>query len=174
MTTLTQHLADRHLLVDNYSAWLSDEEDVVVFPLYNLAGQMFGYHHYRRGEEKALNNDPYESRYFTRVREGYVAYWGVESWTYSNTLYVVEGLFDAARLHSVGLSALAVFCNNPVRLHKWLDNLARPVVAVCDGDKAGIKMASNFNRYVLLPEGEDVSSLSDEAFKQLLKDASQQ
>ena len=171
MTTLRQHLEDRHLFVDNYAAWLSEAEDVVVFPLYNLAGQMFGYHHYRRSQDKVKNNDPYEARYFTRLTSGSVGYWGLESWTYSNTLYVVEGLFDAARFHAAGLSALAVFCNNPKRLHKWLDNLARPVVAVCDGDKAGLKMASKFNKYVVLPKDEDVSSLSDTAFKQLLKDA---
>jgi hypothetical protein len=42
--------------------------------------------------------------------------------------------------------------------------LPHKLIAVCDGDSAGKKLAKYGNEVIYLPEKEDVGSLSDEQF----------
>ena len=81
-------------------------------------------------------------------------------------------MFDAARLTSLGYSALAVFTNNPgdnflgfVRLVQRL----RPVVAICDADAAGIKLAKYAHQYCTLTTGKDVSEAKEQEVLALVK-----
>jgi len=70
--------------------------------------------------------------------------WGLEAWRLSTTLFVTEGIFDAARLTEQGMSAVAVLSNDPSTSTKnWLMCVRqmRPVVAVCDPGPAGRKLA---------------------------------
>ena len=73
-----------------------------------------------------------------------VGVWGLESWYASNTLYVTEGVFDAVRLVSLGLSAVAALSNDPddsTLRWFWMVRRFRPVVVVRDNDNAGAKLA---------------------------------
>lgn len=158
---LYKHLASRHLNFNLHRVWLDEVKQVATFPLYNLAGTLLGYQQYRPDGSKAVNNDPRDGKYFTRKPNNpEPSYWGVESWNLSNTLFLVEGLFDAARLTSLGYSALAVFTNNPgsnFRSFVSLVQKLRPVVVVCDNDAAGLKLAKYGHTYTTLSSGKDVS-----------------
>jgi 5S rRNA maturation endonuclease (ribonuclease M5) len=162
---LYTHLQSRHINFNLHRVWMDEAAGIASFPLYNLRGQMIGYQHYRPSGSKNVNNNPYEGKYFTRKPTSLEpTYWGVESWNLSNTLFLVEGLFDAARLTSLGYSALATFTNNPgdtflgfVRLVQQL----RPVVAICDNDAAGIKLAKYAHTHFILTTGKDVSEADE-------------
>lgn len=87
----------------------------------------------------------------------------------NGVVYLTEGIFDAARMTNLGQSALAAMANNPPRDYKnWLQLLNRPVVAVCDNDAAGRKLAK-FGDYVeIVPEGKDLGESSDAYVQYLL------
>ena len=170
---LYSHLQSRYVDFSLHQVWLCEENYVATFPLYNLRGQLLGYQQYRPEGSKDVNNDPREGKYFTRKPNNpEPTYWGVESWNLSNTLFLVEGLFDAARLTSLGYSALAVFTNNPgdnflgfVRLVQQL----RPVVAVCDADAAGVKLAKYAHTYCTLTTGKDVGDAQESEVLEVAK-----
>lgn len=150
MTTMLQHLKDRHIDTDLHNVWTCDEERIAKFPLLNLSGQMVGYQAYRPDASKEKKNDIY-GRYYTYRGEKLIAkhsksvtVWGLESWRLSNTLFVTEGIFDAARFTMLGTSAIAVLSNDPSTSTKlWLMCIRqmRPVIAICDPGKAGNKLA---------------------------------
>ena len=100
------HIHNRHVDTDLHRVWVDDESRVAVFPLWNLSGEMTGYQAYRPDADKVKKNDKY-GRYYTyrglklvRNHNKTVAVWGLESWNLSNTLFVTEGIFDAAALPS--------------------------------------------------------------------------
>lgn len=136
------HLVERRMDLNLHTAFVSDD-DVVVFPLWNLTGQMVGYQQYRPTASKERQNDPREGRYFTK-RRGDVGVWGLESWSRPGPLFVVEGIFDAAAVTHCGGAAIALLANDPDKSTlRWLWTVRRfrKVVAVCDSDKAGAKLA---------------------------------
>jgi hypothetical protein len=90
-----------------HRAWLG--EDTATVPLWNLSGQLVGYQQYRPNASKEAKNDPREGRYFTRLARDRVGVWGLESWSFSDTLFLCEGVFDACKVTWLGYSALAVF-----------------------------------------------------------------
>jgi len=143
MTTLLQHLRNRHMNVELHRPMLDDENDVATFFLWNVSGQLVGFQHYRRNGEKRPQNDPKQGKYYTYKSPGTVALWGLESLHLTpGLLFVTEGVFDAARLVSHGFSAVAVLSNNPTTdVRNWVMSLGRTVVAVCDNDKAGRLLA---------------------------------
>lgn len=142
--TVYQHLLDRHLDMRLHTVWVAEHLGCATFPLWNLSGQLLGYQRYRPGASKALNNDPQAGRYFTRLVNGCTTVWGLESWSLSNTLFVTEGIFDAARLTARGYSAVATLSNNvspTLASWLWVTRKTRPVVVVCDNDAAGRSLA---------------------------------
>lgn len=175
MEPLAEHLKRRHLNRSLHTVWINELDRVVTFPLWNLSGQLIGYQTYRPEGSKKKFNNPLEGRYFTRVKEQKVGVWGLESWGLSNTLYITEGVFDAARLTNAGLSAIALCSNDPSKQVKnwlWTVRQTRPVVAVLDGDTAGQKLRKSAIQSFTCPQGEDVSSLSPDIFQLLLHEIS--
>lgn len=169
MTTeeLREHLESRHLDVSLYSGvWFG--EGVVVFGLWNLMSQLVGYQQYTPFAPKSRCNDPKSSRYFTFCSKeggrGAVTAWGLETVKPGKPVFLCEGVFDACRLHKAGISALAVLGSDPVHLRQWLGLFSQPVVSVVQGDVAGRKLAKYGSSTVLLPDGHDVGSLSEESF----------
>lgn len=164
--TLLQHLQTRHLDVNLHTVWLDEHAGLATFPLWNLAGKLLGYQQYRPTGSKSVNNNPKEGKYFTRkLSNAEPTYWGLESWHLSNTLFLVEGLFDAARLTARGYSALAVFTNNPGPNFMGFMSLVqkmRPVVAVCDNDAAGRKLAKYGHTAHIMEDSKDMGDASDE------------
>jgi DNA primase len=137
--------------------------------LYNLSGQVVGYQQYRPEGEKKPQNNPKEGKYFTYRRKDTLAVWGVESLALnSKVIFLTEGVFDACRLTKLGGTALAVLTNNPSPdLRNWLRMLNRKVVAVCDNDTAGKKLAK-FGDESVFTEGSDLGASPESYVKQLL------
>lgn len=170
--TMLDHLHARYFDTRRHTAWVSEAERVAVVPLWNLSGQMTGYHHYRPDKEKNLNNHPYEARYFTRVTDSPVTVWGLESWNYSNTLFVTEGLFDAARVTWNGFSAVCIFSSDAGKATLgWLNLVKqfRPVVAICDSDAPGRKLAKTGHTAYTVQSGKDFNAADESEVQNFFK-----
>ncbi len=174
MSTVLEHLKKRHLDVDLHKPIIDEVEGVATFYLYNLSGQLVGYHQYRPAADKVKNNDPKLSRYFTYRSKGNnsLVVWGLETlYLTPKVLFVTEGLFDAARLTERGFSAIAVLSNDPTKdLKNWLFGLNRKIIAVCDSDenRAGRKLVK-FGHDAVFTEDHDLGDSSDEFVSTLIK-----
>lgn len=164
MKTIYEHLKDRHLDLELHRPVVDEVNRVATFYLYNLSGQLVGYQQYRPEGDKKPQNNPKEGKYFTYRKQPTLAVWGVESLHLSNNVvFVTEGLFDAARLTKRGYSAIAALSNSPTSdLSNWLQCLNRKVVAVCDNDSAGRKLAK-FGHVAIFTTDKDLGD-SDEEF----------
>lgn len=150
--------------------WVDEKERIATFPLWNLSNQMVGYQVYRPDAGKVRKND-LNGRYYTyRGKKHYpkhsktLSMWGLESWNFTNTLFITEGIFDACRLTKLGYSALAMIANDPNKsLSNWLYicRALRPVIAVCDSGKAGFKLAKHGHQYHVVEDG-DLGDQTDE------------
>lgn len=146
-------------------------DEVAVFYLWNLSGQLVGYQQYRPESNKKKHNDPKEGRYFTYTKDN-IGVWGLESFYYRNDiLFLTEGIFDACKLHALNLPAIAVLANDPKRIRSWLYALPRFIVAVCDDDAAGRKLAKCGNRAITVSGGKDLGDLSLGEAKSLILNA---
>ena len=146
-------------------------EGVVVFGLWNLMGQLVGYQQYKPFAPKARCNNPKDSRYFTYCSKeggrGSVTAWGLETVMQDKAILLCEGIFDACRLHSAGVPALALLGSDPVHLREWLGLFSQPLVSVVQGDEAGRKLSKYGGTGIQLPEGHDVGSLDEESFHRI-------
>lgn len=169
MKTLLEHLKERHLDVDLHHPVLDEAERVVTFFLWNLSGQVVGYQQYRPEATKEKKNNPKEGRYFTYNPKATIAVWGLESLHFTpRVVFVTEGIFDAARLTEKGYSAVAVLSNDPKKdVRNWLASLGRTVVAVCDDDAAGKKLAKLGDASFVL-EGHDLGDATDDEVNEIL------
>lgn len=170
MKSVKQHLLDRHLNLELHRPMVDEVQRVATFFLYNLSGQLVGYQQYRPEGEKKPQNNPKEGKYFTYRTQPTLSVWGVESLHLTpNVVFLTEGVFDAARLTERGVSALAVLSNNPNQdLRNWLTCLNRKVVAVCDNDSAGRKLAK-FGDVAVFTQDHDLGDSTDEYVTQLLE-----
>lgn len=161
---LKEHLKSRHLDLDLHRPAIDEAEGVATFYMWNLSGQLVGYQQYRPAGDKKPNNNPRLGKYFTFRQAPTVGVWGVESLHFTpHVVFVCEGLFDAARLTSRGVSAVAVFTNNPGKdVMNWLKMLGRKVVVVCDGDQAGAKLAKYGDVSLCLLGGKDLGEADEE------------
>ena len=164
METLVEHLKNRHLDLELHRPVLDFENDVATFYLWNLSGKFCGYQQYRRFGEKKPQNNPKEGKYFTYHKQPTLSVWGVESlYLTPNVVFLTEGVFDAARLTNRGYSALATLSNNPTMdLRNWLRMLNRKVVAVCDADASGSKLAKFGDTHEVVQGAKDLGDASNE------------
>lgn len=84
---------------------------------------------------------------------------GLDLIDWSQPVYVVEGIWDAITVQNTGRNCLAVMTNNPKHLWSWLKTLPVPIIAICEGDKAGKKLAKTGDFSVELPDGCDANEL---------------
>jgi DNA primase len=170
MKTVLEHLKDRHIDLNLHRPWIDEVERVAVFYLYNQSGNIIGYQQYRPDADKTKNNHPKEARYFTYRKQPTLAVWGVESLHLTpHVVFLTEGVFDAARLTERGYSALAALTNNPTGdLRNWLSMLNRKIVAVCDNDVAGRRLAK-FGDVAVFTEDKDLGEADDEFVTRLLE-----
>lgn len=171
MNTIVEHLKGRHVDLELHRPWIDEDERVATFMLYNLSEKIIGYQQYRPDADKTKNNHPKEARYFTYRKQPTLAVWGVESLHLTpHVVFLTEGVFDAARLTERGYSALAALTNNPTKdLLNWLSMLNRKVVAVCDNDAAGRRLAK-FGDVAVFTEDKDLGEADDEYVDWLLKE----
>ena len=135
---------------------------------------MVGYQVYNPSNVKNHKLAPRDQKYYTYVtraddRHPALAVWGLETVSQDKPLYLVEGVFDACKLHNLGLSALAVMGCDPKHLQSWLATLPHKKVAVCDGDVSGRKLAKYADHAVFLPLGKDVGDLTVEELTEYFK-----
>jgi hypothetical protein len=161
---MREHLLSRWFDPDRYSGVWIEEGVSATFAMWNFSGQMVGYQKYEPGAPRLHNNGEH-TRYHTWFGENKVGVWGLESvdWR-GGDLFLVEGVFDSCRLSWHGLQSIAVLSNDPKHLRNWISVLPHKLIAVCDGDSAGKKLAKYGNEVIYLPEKEDVGLLSDEQF----------
>lgn len=150
------HLSSRFLDTNLHRTLIDEEEQVATFFLYNLSGQIVGYQQYRPLGEKYDYQNPKTGKYYTYRNSDYptVALFGLESYHFTpDILFVVEGVFDAARLTSKGVSCVATLCNNPPKDYcNFFSCLPRKVVIICDGDDAGSELTKFGDNYIVVPE----------------------
>ena len=121
MTELERHLLSRGCDPKRYACHLDNEEFVATFMLYAPGtGKLVGYQQYRpfapKTSDAAAKGLARQSlRYFTHDVEGELALFGTETLSmYDGPVYLVEGIFDAVKLHALGLACLAVLGNGAV------------------------------------------------------------
>lgn len=162
---LVEHLRARGMNTSLYSFHLGHE--VVTFYLYNPTGKLVGYQQYRPNASKEKKNDPRDGRYFTYLPREVDGLFGLEQ-DVGGPLFIVEGIFKAAKLHSIGYSSVAVLGASPKRLKSWLIAVSRqrPVYAIGDGDAAGAGLVKIVGAGVQSPK--DLDEMTDEEVKELI------
>lgn len=173
--TLREHLQSRHVNLSLYTdCVLSEEENTFTMYLWNLSGQLVGYQTYKPHAPKNDSSvSPREQKYFTYVSKSACGTAELVAWGLhllnpkKKKLFVCEGFADVVRLHNLGLNGLALLSCDPKHLKSWLWSLGYEVVPVCEGDKAGKKMAklSTHGEVVFLPEEKDLGNLTEEELR---------
>lgn len=156
MVNIVEHLKSRHLDLCLHKPLLDFDLSIATFYCWNLSGQLVGYQQYNPQGDKKIFNSRLEGKYYTYRNKNIptVTVWGLESLSISSgPIFVAEGIFDACRMTEIGRAALATLCNNPPKDYRnWLFSLCRPIVAICDNDAAGKKLAK-FGHYVEIVPG---------------------
>jgi len=162
------HLRQRWFNTDRYSGVWIEPHVSVSMAMWNASGQLVGYQKYQPDAPRKHDNDV-NTRYHSWFTKGQIGVWGMESvrWD-SGPLFIAEGIFDAARLHWHGLPAIAVISNDPKHLRSWFRVLPQQLIAVCDGDSAGRRLAKYGRSGVIhMPDGADVGSVGQTEFNQM-------
>lgn len=169
-STLRDHLKERQLDISRYSG-IHVADDVVTFTLWNLSGMFIGYQQYRPGaEKKKMKNDPREGRYYTSLHgnkgEKPFAVWGPESLSYDpSVIVIVEGIFDACRIHTLNVPAVALLNSSFKQAKNWLTCLGRKVYKVEDDHESKLGPYQNLP----LPIGRgDVGECTDAELSSML------
>lgn len=156
---LKEHLRTRGLNPELYTIWYGDNDEVV-FPLHNLQGTLVGVLRYRPwGDKKSKNPDL--AKYKPSMPKATLGFFGVETLAYPGPVYLVEGVFKAAKLHNLGFCALAILGSDATFLRDQIFLLRqfRGVVGIGDNDAAGKKFVKDvgdgFTTYKDLDELED-------------------
>lgn len=163
MFDIKKHLQDREMDASIHKYWIDYDEIVATFPCWNLSGQIVGSITYRPLSEKKKSND-IKGRYHNYRSKQSICVWGLESWNFSNTLFLTEGIFDTCRLTSRGYSAIAVLSNSVnVPTKKWIKIIRniRPVVAICDNDDSG-KSLQNLGHFSYKTTAKDLGDSTEE------------
>jgi len=174
MNILT-HLHGRRLDTHLHRVWIDEANRLATFPLWNLSGQLVGYQQYRPHASKEAKNDPREGRYFTRLKENKVGVWGLESFNLSPTLFICEGIFDAARISAIGYAALATLSNDIAKpTASWLRVIrsSRRVVAICDSDTSGRRLSKHASTSHVVSGYKDLGEAPESYVQNIVKEYS--
>lgn len=167
MVSIVQHLKDRHVDLSLYNPAIDEEERVATFMLYNLSGVVCGYQQYRPDADKKRKNHPREGRYYTYRSPGQVAVFGLETYHRPGPLFLTEGLFDAVRIHNLGLAGIGTLSNDPKHILPWLRTTSRKKVAICDPGQSGAPLAKHADEAMLLRYS-DLGDMTDADVRSLL------
>lgn len=165
MFVIRDHLKSRYFNFQNHHIWIDDSNNMAIFPLWNLSGQLVGYQQYRPLLPKEPNNSPIDGRYYTYRNKDHIGVWGLESWNMSRTLFITEGIFDACRLTNHNISAIALLSNNPNdTTKKWLWSIRkfRPVFAICDNGPSGKKLVDLSHKSYTMSNTKDLGDSTED------------
>lgn len=161
---LREHLILRGMNPSLYRHAKCYSTNKITFYLYNLSGQMVGYQHYRPLiEEKGVKNNPKLGRYFTKLPKNTIGVFGLDVLDETRPeLFVVEGIFKAAKLHRLGYNAIAVLGPTPKPMAAWFRALrgSYKLLAIGDNDKAGSYLVKIVGAGDLSPV--DLDEMSDQ------------
>lgn len=170
MLSITEHLKKRHFEIELYeSVFVSEEKGKVYFMLYSFSGVLVGYQCYTPYLPKRGSHlEDFERRYYTQIgKEGDTVKktaFGLETIKKeTKVVFLVEGVFDACRLHKLGLSALALLGSDVGHLKEQLSLLGVKLIPICEGDEAGKKLAelSTHEEVIYLEEGVDLGDMDE-------------
>lgn len=173
---IEEHLKKRGIDPEKTRIIIDKESQDVFFFLYNLSGQMVGYQKYNPNYPKTGQNtvsDPRMVKYYNYITEEergrMIAVWGLESLKMTDKyFFIVEGIFDAARIHQAGHPAIAMLCNNPNEQTKeWLKTLPHTKIVIYDndGNKDSLKLKSCGEHSFTVESGKDMNDLTAEEAK---------
>jgi hypothetical protein len=173
MTDFQQHLRERGLN-EHIAAWVSQEEEIVRFPVWTIDGKLIGYQRYNWAAGK-LRSNAIHGRYITKVNPAYkeVAFWGAEFKDLSpDIIFYTEGVWDAIRIINCGYTCYAIFTCSPSRQlkeHMSLLNRNRRQIMVGDNDdnKAGMRARGFAPEFFLCPKS-DPGAMTPEECKEWL------
>lgn len=177
--SITTHLKERHLDIKKYpSLHISEEYGKAYFYLYNLSGMIVGYQCYTPSLPKRMNKaEDCDRRYHTYITKSagmiMLTAFGLDILdTTKKEIFLVEGIFDACRLHNLGLNALALLCSDVSFLKEHLMSMGYKLIPVCEGDEAGLKLATlaTHKEIIYLEEGYDLGDLDDKYIECIFKD----
>ena len=180
---IRKHLMSRGLDPAKNNVIIDDERGIATFLLWDLSGRLTGYQQYNPSGTKQIRNDIKhrdQLKYFTfagnennnsKLGKKKLIAWGFESFHFGeNIVFITEGIFDAVKLHNAGLPALAVISNDPKHLRPLFRALGRTIIAVCDRDEAGDKLAKYADLSFRIPEPyHDLGDMPQEKVEMWLK-----
>lgn len=138
--SLTDHLEERGVM-DLGGTILT--ENHCYFLLYSLIGKITGYQRYfPLGDKKARSKRLLDkAKYFTHTIPTDIAFWGAHSFGYSkDVLFIVEGIFDAVKIHNAGYSCFALLCSStPKHYAHFLNSIPIRKIIVDDNDGGATK-----------------------------------
>lgn len=143
------HLASRGVDPTKTRVIMDKKSGVATFLLFNLSGKMVGYQEYNPREQKVRNN---AGRYFTYImgkkKEKEIGVWGTETITKSkNYLFLVEGIFDAVKVHNAGEPCIAMLGNASNKgIKSWFSILRKKLIVIYDDDQGG-KQLRKYGHY---------------------------
>jgi hypothetical protein len=147
---IQRHLQSRGVDFSQTKVIVDKKSGTATFLLYNLSGQLIGQQRYNpRGIRKS--NDPVLARYYTQGKT--FAVWGLETvYDYHSYIFIVEGIFDAIKLHNAGQPAIAVLTNDPQNLKSWFFVMDKRVISILDNDKASQKLKGVSDHFFVVPD----------------------
>lgn len=161
---IRKHLEDRGIAPydPKYPVYMDTKGDIAYFPLFNLSGKFVGYQRYNpkgiKGKE-SYKVDKEQKKYYTYVtRENpeknipHIALYGLHTLDKRSYLFIVEGIFDAAKLIKMGEPVVAVLANHPKQLKNFFFALQKKIIAIEDRDEAGGKLKSLADKSFTVPE----------------------
>ena len=184
---IREHLKERDV-PESAAVIVAEEDNYAYFMLYNLSGKIvglqrynpFGYKdrskHYR--EIKHLGSlDESQLKYLTKVtRENternvpQLAVYGLHTLDERKFVFVVEGIFDAVKLESLGLPVIAVLTNAPKKFKNFFFILQKTVIAWRDNDKASEDLEEIADRVIVTAEPyKDLGDMPLEKVKERLE-----
>jgi hypothetical protein len=130
------HLISRYVDIKLHRPIITNQ--TATFLLYNYNGQLVGWQRYAPNN-KHLSNNSFSGKYYTYRSNSQIAIFGLESVDIkSRIIFITEGIFDAVRLTSYGIPAIALLTNAPnSSMLNFLTCLGRKLVGVCDNDDGG-------------------------------------
>lgn len=177
VTNIREHLMSRDMDCSKQAGlFICDTEQVATFLLYNLSRQIVGYQQYRpNGGKGDRSVHPKLMKYYNYIskpcasKDAQIAVWGVQTVNFkTNYVFLTEGIFDAVKLHNLGLEAVAVLCNNPKHIKSWIRGLNKFTISICDNDAAGRKLASLADLALFPEEDKDLGDMTESEVIQLL------
>jgi hypothetical protein len=185
--TILEHLKERGV-PDSAAVLVDETEGYAYFLLYNFSGKLVGVQRYLpdgykerdRAYKKAHNFgslDESKLKYLTKVtRENpernipQLAVYGLHTLDERPFVFVVEGIFDAVKLESLGLPVIAVLANAPKKLVNFFFVLQKKVIVWKDRDKASEGLDEVADVSITTPEPyEDLGDMPLEKVKERLK-----